>query len=796
MTPMPSLHARWIPAVGSVLTALTLGLAACDRAPAPSASVATQGTQAATPPAAPAARRGPHPATVEDAIGMVRIQYAAARDGAVAAFSPDGTKIAAVTWRGDLARNTNVYSLIVFDAPTPGASAAAQPPVTVLTRDFPGDPDDQVASPFAAVTFLGDNRTLAFIGRDGDKPTQVYTVDITSKRVQQLTNHPTPVRSFIVGPDGALRAFAAIAVHPATPARDKKLEEDGVFLWDADAFPTRRKFMTGLTAMMADEPRYIRQYFLGAQTTPFFDSRQSRPAAPPDLNDPKVAVAPLGTLEEESTVGYWSSLDSDPQGRYALLYPYGLTDHPMPVERYKYYDTMNAYARRVAAPYGLVDLATGKIERLLDAPRAHFARNNAAPVWAPDGTSIILQTLLPLDGPDEASRATQAAAPPQWVQVDLATRRLTPLGLPDEWRVVRWDATGNALVVNRGATFGLLPRGNDGTWGPLQETGAIGGLNSWFTVATNGRIAIGVKDGLTTAPELAAFDLASKQTTVVTDLNPDLKQVQYGAIESRTWSSAIEANAFGFLVKPVDFKPGTRYPLLILLDDGTLRQEGEPYLLDAAWQLSGHAIQMLAAQGFVVLYPREPKALRGVMETPKEGDYMRQHLEAIVAQLDREGLIDRTRVGLSGWSRAGYWTDYLLMHSSIPFAAATQIDGGAREYTAGMRPFTDDELKRIRTPLLFEPHGLTSLMLMSAMSDRLDALGKQSEILYFASASHSTTRPQHRLRSLGTHIDWWRFWLQNAEDPAPAKQAQYAAWRKLRASTAAAAARPAGDTQP
>ena len=67
-----------------------------------------------------------------------------------------------------------------------------------------------------------------------------------------------------------------------------------------------------------------------------------------------------------------------------------------------------------------------------------------------------------------------------------------------------------------------------------------------------------------------------------------------------------------------------------------------------------------------------------------------------------------------------------------------------------------------------------------ACGSGLDALGKPTEILYFATASHSTTRPQHRLRSLGTHIDWWRFWLEDQEDPVPGKKAQYAHWRTLR----------------
>jgi len=124
--------------------------------------------------------------TVEDAVRMVRIQYNVALDGSVAAISPDGKKAAAVTWRGDIARNVNVYTLTVFDID----SSTNHVPNDILSKDFTGDPDDQVASPFGKVVFLADNRTLAYLGRDGDE-TQVYTVDTVSKKVNQLTHHPS-----------------------------------------------------------------------------------------------------------------------------------------------------------------------------------------------------------------------------------------------------------------------------------------------------------------------------------------------------------------------------------------------------------------------------------------------------------------------------------------------------------------------------------------------------------------------------------------------------------------------------
>ena len=36
------------------------------------------------------------------------------------------------------------------------------------------------------------------------------------------------------------------------------------------------------------------------------------------------------------------------------------------------------------------------------------------------------------------------------------------------------------------------------------------------------------------------------------------------------------------------------------------------------------------------------------------------------------------------------------------------------------------------------------------------------------------------MASQGGSVDWMRFWLQDYEDPDPAKAEQYARWRKLR----------------
>lgn len=712
-------------------------------------------------------------ASIKDAVQMVRIQHGITPDNSVAAISPNGTKAAFATWRGDLSRNTNVYELRLIDL---RLSHAVHPGKVVLTRLFSGDPRDQHASPIKQLRFVKGDKALAYLGLDAAGVAQVYEIDLANGKEQQLTHHPSSVRSFTLDASGALLAFSA-AAYP-NDFTERQLEQDGVFLWDQSLFPQQFAYFSSAPILSRmDGWNAVRQYFIAGGRSPrlFFDSRQSRPAEPLNLKDPNVATSPMMSLADDSVLSF-GALVGDPGGTRLLLYPYQVASLPLHPERYAYYayPHMNAYARRVAGMVGVVDVKSGSIEPLVEAPSPQFETGESGgPLWSLDGRSVFVYTLFP-DRP---------ADPPEWVEVDIGTRHILPLGLPKGWKPIGWAQDDHTLLLdNKGMRFGTVTRSGTGHWNALVDLGATQGFNPDWAVATNGKLALGVKDGLRDAPEMTVYDLVGKQSGKLTNLNPELRQRRFGEIVPYHWrkGSRPDSAADGFLIKPVEYKPGRRYPLVILLDDGTLRREGEPYFLDAvSWQLSGHAIQMLAAHGFMVLYTREPP-LRGVTQTPEEGERMCKDIEAAVAQLEREGLIDRLRIGISGWSRAGFYTDYLLIHSSIRFAAATNIDGGASEYTDHMRPFTDEELKRIHAPVLFESHGRLTLVYHSAMADRMMALGKAADILYFDTASHSTARPQHRLRSLGTHVDWWRFWLKGEEDPDPSKLAQYAHWRELR----------------
>jgi len=62
----------------------------------------------------------------------------------------------------------------------------------------------------------------------------------------------------------------------------------------------------------------------------------------------------------------------------------------------------------------------------------------------------------------------------------------------------------------------------------------------------------------------------------------------------------------------------------------------------------------------------------------------------------------------------------------------------------------------------------------------LQDAGRPAEMVVFPDEYHVKWQPAHRLAIYNRNLDWFRFWLQDYEDPDPAKTEQYTRWRKFR----------------
>lgn len=183
-------------------------------------------------------------------------------------------------------------------------------------------------------------------------------------------------------------------------------------------------------------------------------------------------------------------------------------------------------------------------------------------------------------------------------------------------------------------------------------------------------------------------------------------------------------------------------------------------------------------------------------------------VESVVDLLSAAGEIDHTRVGMGGLSYGGAVTLWTVTESDVLAAASVanpvvsplyHLIGSMRGdvFTEGLRemwglaaPEEDPErwralspafkLDDIRIPVLFQHSEQEYMYALDYVIPLLQS--NHADLYVFPHEPHQKFQPRHKLAVYERNLDWFRFWLQGYEDPAPSRQAQYARWREMRAS--------------
>jgi dipeptidyl aminopeptidase/acylaminoacyl peptidase len=178
-----------------------------------------------------------------------------------------------------------------------------------------------------------------------------------------------------------------------------------------------------------------------------------------------------------------------------------------------------------------------------------------------------------------------------------------------------------------------------------------------LSVSNNGRVAfIGVTS--THPAELYVMDSLDTKPRKLTSLNSFADQLKLGRSEAVQWRSADGFDEDGVLTYPADYRKGRKYPLVLAIHGGP----------EASSDLSfSPLVQLLAANGFLVFQPN----YRGSTNLGDKyqhaifrdtGDGPGKDVMAGLAAIEKLGMVDEKRIGVSGWSYGGYMTTWLTGH--------------------------------------------------------------------------------------------------------------------------------------
>lgn len=325
-----------------------------------------------------------------------------------------------------------------------------------------------------------------------------------------------------------------------------------------------------------------------------------------------------------------------------------------------------------------------------------------------------------------------------------------------------------------------------------------------YSADRSGHLLGCIRENDTTPPEVAVADLSTGEVRKLVDLNPEFQNLQLSPTKRIDVSNKDGDRFWGHLVFPLGYEPGKRYPVII-----TTYRDFDNFLRGGVGD--EYPIQVFAANGFAIL---NFEAL-GRLRSPKPNDFDNTVLfwqspidgmEAALSKLQDMGLIDRSRIGITGLSYGANVLDYGISHTDL-FAAAIDSGDGSRDpldyyllsdgdratfsrlwdlespdsgsLTRWQKISPALNAQRIRTPLLINTADAEYLADMQLIAT-LRELKKPVEVFIYANEQHIKNQPMHRYEIYERNVDWMKFWLKGEESPDPAKADQYARWRRLR----------------
>lgn len=425
--------------------------------------------------------------------------------------------------------------------------------------------------------------------------------------------------------------------------------------------------------------------------------------------------------------------------------------------------------------YVLMDLEKGTSKPLIDSPKSSGPQQIR---WSKDSKSISLKAFMPLVEVNDNERVRRIEKP--------------------------FDVVINIL---------------DGSFEELSDSRQSQLVEKLSTVKIP--LQIWWVNNPETPPNLEATDTSTNRKRLITNLNPQLSLSNYGTVSDFVWEDQLERKWKGDLLLPKNFDSNHRYPILIQLN-GT-RESG---LTFGMMPFNSHPGLSMLERNIVVLSlsctgaPQDKDLDIGLSRSAITC------VEGAVDTLDRKGIIDRHRVGLTGFSFAGDIVHNIITFSKYAFAAASIVDStqstfwaysmfysyprpgmkqwdeptegvypkiGTQFYGEGVKRWIERSpmfnLDRIRTPIRYEYHGDTYPPGSWDTFVVLKRANRPIELVQFAKGEHDLKRPVERFTSTQAIVDWFAFWLTgdqrtvpipNTPETASFLSEQYERWRALR----------------
>ncbi|MFA4826391.1 MAG: prolyl oligopeptidase family serine peptidase [Methanoregula sp.] len=571
-----------------------------------------------------------------------------------------------------------ITALLVIPVSAGGSGSLV--PADILSMETPGH-----------FTLSSDGGNLLYIRSVGtdlnppkDNGTLMY-IDVRAATETSLSGPGDSVMSYALSPDGNTVVYAAqiraggpvslylTHVHDTKAIRLPNVTDElaGSFAW----LGTDRLVFTGTPAgavggsgdvVVVDEtpaPVILKTYALKDGT-----------------------IAPLSSNNDVITI--WAP---SPDGKYVL---YKAAPDPL------------SWQAGSTFRYVLLDTKSGEERQLFSSLEGYQDTNQFA--WSPDSNVVYIERFENggLRYPVEDAAYLQAYSP--------ATRSLeeVPLG----WdRGLFIDLFNSDIEVNpfNGGAYLLLADGtnpkvarlvhNSTGWQVTLLAGKDQG--NIFAIETNraGSSVVYNRNSASAPPQIIR---ASVQGTAITDpvqltdLNQNLQGKDLGSSEVTSWKGARNDTVYGVIRYPPGYQKGKQYPLVLVIHGGPNYGDFDSWR--DTWEFPYHLITDRGAVTLSVNYHGSTNFGLPFARSIEGGNYYDLPIEDIETGIDYlagRGIINRSQVGVTGWSNGGILTLALVTRDpSLKAAVAGAGTADENSQVANTNGIVMDKMYYAKSP--------------------------------------------------------------------------------------------------
>ena len=360
-----------------------------------------------------------------------------------------------------------------------------------------------------------------------------------------------------------------------------------------------------------------------------------------------------------------------------------------------------------------VALADGRVRQLTDRRGP-----DSSPAVSPDGRAI---AYTGFDNTDDTYIVSKLYV----MDIDGKNRRVLTEGFDRSPAGLIWASDGSGIY------FTSEDRGSDNLYfaalrgGPPQAV-TRGVQQLQVSSITKNGLAAGVLTSPAEPGDVVVFNLKSPAPKKLTDVNGDLLEGRkLGAVEEVWYDSVGGKKVQGWLVKPPDFDPSKKYPLILYIHGGPHSMYGVGFNFE---------FQNHAAEGYVVLYtnPRGSTGYGQEFGNAIKFNYPGEDYDDLMNGVDaviKKGYIDERNLFVCGGSGGGVLTSWIVGHTNR-FAAAVVMkpvinwysfvgttDGSSWYYNFKKLPWEDPSEHLKRSPITYVGNVKTPTMLMTGELD-------------------------------------------------------------------------------